>query len=214
LGNCAGAYPTPTTFTFGDIKMSNTNLPNGWNSETNITIQWQEGKHRGQCQLYAHFDGAKLVLDDRARPSLDGAPQAGETWIVYPKKSPNGHIVFVEATRKIANEHGEDPLSKRIKAVHKRKDVLWAHFVYNNHGCGHDHIPDRYARIATVTVTRNHAGEVSLAIKEEDGKTTRHQGVRDMTDFRFSKTSRKDIVILEGTDRNRPLTITLRDCRI
>ncbi|MBI5644636.1 hypothetical protein HY970_00905 [Candidatus Kaiserbacteria bacterium] len=60
-----------------------------------LTAVLRDGEHRGRHQFWAHYEVArerfKLVVTTRWHRDN---PAAGETWILTPTGSPNGHIVF------------------------------------------------------------------------------------------------------------------------
>ncbi len=84
-----------------------------------ITVTVREGVHNSQRQLWApyEFDGKnyKLIIEPPRRQSIS----AGEEWEVYPEHSPNGHIVFCHASRRLKTPSGQHPFIERT-AEHVR----------------------------------------------------------------------------------------------
>lgn len=89
--------------------MSTNSLPFG---SPTIVVTVREGFHNRQQQLWAPYeiDGKhyKLVLNARRQ-----VPVAGEEWEVFPEHSPNGHIVFCQASRRLKTASGEHPFIER-----------------------------------------------------------------------------------------------------
>ncbi len=84
-----------------------------------ITVTVREGVHLRQVQWWApyEFDGKnyKLIINPPRRQSI----AAGEEWEVYPEHSPNGHIIFCCASRRLKTTAGEHPFIERT-AEHVR----------------------------------------------------------------------------------------------
>ncbi len=85
----------------------------------NIVITVREGVHLRQVQWWApyEFDGKnyKLIINPPRRQSI----AAGEEWEVYPEHSPNGHIIFCHASRRLKTASGQHPFVART-AEHVR----------------------------------------------------------------------------------------------
>lgn len=98
--------------------MSSNNLPAGMPGEFAVTLK--EGRHRGETQLWAPVthDGKtyKLVLSGHIQGVRRAPPRVGETWTVWPDRSPNGHVVFCTPHRMVKNDTGVPALLAEIQS--------------------------------------------------------------------------------------------------
>lgn len=98
----------------------NNSLPAGMSGEFTVTLQ--EGRHQGESQLWApvthNGKTYKFVVSGQIEGLRRLSPKAGETWLVWPDRSPNGHVVFCKPYRMSKDASGVPALLAEIQDLH------------------------------------------------------------------------------------------------
>lgn len=87
-------------------------LPRDLQQEIQVTVR--KTTFRGKEQYQARYKKYKIVME---RAPFGIIPMRdGDTWIVRPQKTPNGHIVFALPERCVRDRNGNDPLMEVLRS--------------------------------------------------------------------------------------------------
>jgi hypothetical protein len=89
-------------------------LPDGFPEELTITLK--KGIYNNLVQFWASFshDGREHKLVISLARYYGPMCEAGETWLVRPENSPNGHIVFCRLVRQLKTASGMHPVIEAL----------------------------------------------------------------------------------------------------
>jgi hypothetical protein len=97
-------------------------LPNELQQEISVVIR--ETTFRGRPQLQAKYLKYRIVVSNTHR----NWPEDGETWLVRPQNTPNGHIVFARPVECVKNRNGQDPVVAKLQScIGQKVDGIIGH---------------------------------------------------------------------------------------